>query len=361
MAKEHNVSGSLRFLSLLMVVSNVVIIGGWLSLAKFANVLSDSIIDKVGLLEGINIEVTDWVNWFLWKLSLSGVSPVIFNTRSVPLVNDGNDLLAWSSVDLVEQINVFMVNEDLLLEGSVFFKEFNEPSDFIFIKDFGKDFSSGNIEHSEGVLVFSFPSLIVETEEESIDKRKDIESLFSLQGIKSSGVDLLSSENDFTIRFQGFFDGVFHFETWSEWVEISWEPKHLHKGEQEGIESCFEDQASWVIFDIPFLSLSEGGVVEVKFLLGSNALEIFHSVPPKFICLDEKGIRLLSSHYISSSFCQQGGGVGCSDKVQFSVVSWVLEDGQSIFERSGSVADSLPDIRGVIWVPHEPVNGSSDH
>ncbi len=37
--------------------------------------------------------------------------------------------------------------------------------------------------------------------------------------------------------------------------------KHLLKKEKERIESCLEDQASWIIFHIPFLSLSDLMVV----------------------------------------------------------------------------------------------------
>lgn len=113
-----------------------------------------------------------------------------------------------------------MVDQDLLLEGSVFFEQFNQPGDSVFIDDFSKTFTSSNIQKTEEILVFSFPPLVVQSKEVSVDKRDEIESLFGSQGIKSSGVDFLTTKDDLAVSGQSFFNSVLHFETRSERVEI---------------------------------------------------------------------------------------------------------------------------------------------
>jgi len=160
-AKEVNVSGSFSFLSLFMIMSNVVVIGGRFSLAELANIFSNSIIDGIDFLVGIDIEISDGVDRFSGDFSVGGVSPVVFNTGSVPLVNDGNNLLAGSSVELIEQIEIFMVNQDLLLEGSVFFEQFDQPVESVIINDFSETFTSSNIQNTVNILVFGFPFLVV--------------------------------------------------------------------------------------------------------------------------------------------------------------------------------------------------------
>jgi len=85
-----------------MIVSNVVIIGSRFSLSELANIFSNSVVDVVDFLVRIDVEISDGVDGFSGELSVGGVSPVVFDTGSVPLVDNGNDLLARSSVELIE-------------------------------------------------------------------------------------------------------------------------------------------------------------------------------------------------------------------------------------------------------------------
>ncbi len=76
-----------------------------------------------------------------------------------------------------------MVNQDSLLERSIFLKKLNEPCNFVFIENFRKTFSSGDIQDTEDVLMLSFPSFIIKTEEVSPNKRDNVKSLFGPQGV----------------------------------------------------------------------------------------------------------------------------------------------------------------------------------
>lgn len=101
-AEEVDVSGSFSFLCLFMIVSEIVIIGSRFSLSELANIFSNSVVDVVNFLVTIDVEISDGVNGFSGELGVGGVSPVVFDTGSVPLVNDSNDFLAGSSVELIE-------------------------------------------------------------------------------------------------------------------------------------------------------------------------------------------------------------------------------------------------------------------
>jgi len=199
-----------------------------------------------------------------------------------------------------------MVNQDLLLEGSVLFEQFNQPRDSVFINDFSKTFTSSNIQKTEEILVFGFPLLVVQSKEVSPDKRDNVESLFGSQGIKSSGVDFLTTKDDLAVSGQTFFDSVFHFETRGERMEIRREAKHLSKDKHPRIESQLEDQTSWVIFHVPFLGVTEDRVVKVQFLLRIDIFKILDQVPPSLVSLDVDCIGLFVSNYISGSLGQQG-------------------------------------------------------
>ena len=80
----------------------------------------------------------------------------------------------------------------------------------------------------------------------------------------------------------------------------------MSKSEDPRIKSHLENQTSGIVFHVPFLSVTNNGVVEVQFLLRIDIFKIFDQVPPFLIGLDVNGIGLLVFNDISSSLCQQG-------------------------------------------------------
>lgn len=128
MTLELNVPNSLSLEVVLMVLRAVVFPGGGFSPAEFRRNEPKFVIDELAFHELVDIEVTDGVDWLLLQLSAGSRAPVRFNTGYVPLVDDSHSLLALRvSVQSVENVQVFLVHENLLLVRSEFLEEFYEP------------------------------------------------------------------------------------------------------------------------------------------------------------------------------------------------------------------------------------------
>jgi hypothetical protein len=61
------------------------------------------------------IHVANWVDalWEMhasWELAVSG-GPVVLDSFHVPLVDDDDDFLLWSGIDLFEKVLISFVNE----------------------------------------------------------------------------------------------------------------------------------------------------------------------------------------------------------------------------------------------------------
>lgn len=93
---ELNMSDSFNFVVILVIDGRVVLPGGWFGFSEFGDEGSEGIVDELLFHVGIDIEISDWVDGFLGLDGVGGLSPVLFNTWDMPLVNNGDDLFSWA-------------------------------------------------------------------------------------------------------------------------------------------------------------------------------------------------------------------------------------------------------------------------
>lgn len=191
-------------------------------------------------------------------MGVGGRLPVVFNTGNVPLVDDGDDLLSGGvSVESVEQINVLLVDDDLLLVRSELFEVLNEPVSSGSIHRFSVGFTTNNVEGSVVIEVFSSPERVVEGSV-TVDKLGDrVQSGFNLQRGKSDIIDFQTTENDGDLLFIGFFNGVLHFQTRDEGVEVTGQGLEPVDSKKPGVELGLENNVSNGIIQFPSVSLGE--------------------------------------------------------------------------------------------------------
>lgn len=103
------------------------------------------IIHEFVFIESFQVHVSDRVDGFGFKLSVSLMSPSVLEAFHVPLVHHGNNGLSGKVlVDVVEDIILLLVDEDSLLVGRDLLKEFDVPGQAILVKGFCKALSSQN-------------------------------------------------------------------------------------------------------------------------------------------------------------------------------------------------------------------------
>lgn len=129
-----HVSVSMGLGSFFVIMSKVVRPCSRFTLSNIANNLSQNVVSKLSLFKSFNIKITDWVDRFFLYFSASTVSPVIFNTQSMPLINYGHNFFAWQiPIYLIEKVTILFVDENFFLQRSHFLEEFNKPTNFIAI------------------------------------------------------------------------------------------------------------------------------------------------------------------------------------------------------------------------------------
>lgn len=76
----------------------------------------------------------------------------------MPLVDDSNDLFSWSvSVESVEKISVFLIDDDFLLVRCEFLEVFHKPVDSRSVDALSVSFGTNNIKSSICIMMLSSP------------------------------------------------------------------------------------------------------------------------------------------------------------------------------------------------------------
>lgn len=221
-------------------------------------------------------------------MGVGGRLPVVFNTRNVPLVNDGNNLLSGGiSVESIEQINILLIDDDLLLVGGKLFEVFNKPVGSESIHRFSISFTTNNVKCGIVIKVFSSPERVVESSVTIVSLGNGVHSGFTLQRIKGNIIDFQTTENDGDLLFIGFFNSEFHFQTRNEGVEVIREGLEPVGNKKPRVELSLENHASNGVIQFPSVSSLQQFVVSIEFLLAVNTFNILSDVPPFLVSLNE--------------------------------------------------------------------------
>jgi hypothetical protein len=126
-----------------VIDSRVIFPSGWFSISEFAGEGSKGIIDKLLFHIGFNIKVTNGVDGFSLFFGSSGLSPMLFYSGHMPLVDDGDYFFSGAvSVEGVEDIDIFLVHKNSFLVRCYLFKIFDKPVDSGLVKRFGKSLAA---------------------------------------------------------------------------------------------------------------------------------------------------------------------------------------------------------------------------
>jgi len=142
----------------------------------------------------------------------------------MPLVDDSNDLFAWSvSVESVEEVSVFLIYDDFLLVRCEFLEVFHEPVDSRSVDTFSVSFRTNNVKSSIRIVMFSSPEGIMQSSVSIPELADRIHSGFNFQSSESHIIDLQATKNNGHFELICFFYSVFNLQSRDEWVEVTWE------------------------------------------------------------------------------------------------------------------------------------------
>ena len=142
----------------------------------------------------------------------------------MPLIDNSDNLLSWSvSVESIEEISVFLVDNDFLLVRCEFLEVFHEPVDSRSVDALSVCFRTNNVKSSVCIVMFSSPEGIMQSSVAIPELADRIHSGFNFQSSESHIVDLQTTKNHRDFEFICFFDSVFDFQARNEWVEVTWE------------------------------------------------------------------------------------------------------------------------------------------
>jgi len=142
----------------------------------------------------------------------------------MPLVDNCDDLLSWSvSVESIEEISVFLVDNNFLLVWCKFLEVFHEPVDSRSVDALSVSFRANNVKSSVCIVMLSSPERVMQSSVAIPELADRIHSGFNLQSSKSDIIDLQTTKNNGHFEFICFFNSVFDFQTRNEWVEVTWE------------------------------------------------------------------------------------------------------------------------------------------
>ena len=162
-AQEFDVARALEFLHLLVVVGDVVLPGGGLAACELRNEVPEFVVDGLTLLPGVQIHIAEGVDRFRVRFGVGGVAPVGLDARDVPLVYDGDDLLARGvAVDAVEEVQVLFVDHNALLEGRHALEKLDEPVRARAVHGLGEGFAAQGVQGVVDVAVLGLPVAVVQ-------------------------------------------------------------------------------------------------------------------------------------------------------------------------------------------------------
>jgi hypothetical protein len=86
------------------------------------------------------------------------MAPVVLDSFHVPLVHDGDNLLARAiAEDRFEEVFIFPIDQDLLLMWADLFEVLDEPCTSVLIKRLSESLSSQHVQCSVHVCKFTVP------------------------------------------------------------------------------------------------------------------------------------------------------------------------------------------------------------
>jgi hypothetical protein len=182
-----DVSNSFIFVVVFMVDSGIIFPGGWFCFSYFGGVGSECVIDKLLFHVGFNIKVTDRVDGCIFISCSCGLSPVLFYSRHMPLVDDGdNGFPGAVSVEWVKDVYVLLVYEYPFLVRCNLFKIFHKPVHSALIQTFSVRLSSVRVKYSVVIKKFWKPEFIFFLGVKNFsEKLKNVKSALSLKSLQT--------------------------------------------------------------------------------------------------------------------------------------------------------------------------------
>ena len=189
--EETNVSDSLSFEVILVVNGRIVLPSGWLGFADLGDKCSECVVNELGFHVFIDVEIADGIDGLNRLVSFSSGSPFVFNSCNMPLVDNSDDLLSWSvSVESVEEVSVFLIDDDFLLVRCKFLEVFHEPVDSRSVDTLSVSFRTDNVKSSISVVMLSSPECVMQSSIAIPELADRIHSRFNFQGSESDIINL---------------------------------------------------------------------------------------------------------------------------------------------------------------------------
>lgn len=153
-----HVPRTLVLVVLLVVVRQVVLPRGRLTLRHFRYVVSQPIVDERVLLDGVDVHVGNGGQVFLFQLSARESAPVGLDSFHVPLVDHCHDVLGLDVVEISEDSLVPLVDEDALLLWGGLAEQSDEEVDATAVDGLCKGLSAPHVEGVEEIVRLAGPA-----------------------------------------------------------------------------------------------------------------------------------------------------------------------------------------------------------
>ena len=141
-----------------VIMSQIVLPSGWLTLCHVRYVVSQPLVDKSLLLEGIDIHIMNWRKLRLFLKGFCLSAPVSFNALHMPLIDHSYNIFMFFQLkEVTEDSNISLINQYLFLFGSYLaektYKEVNTTS----IHWLGKGFTSSHFKGVQEIVILGIP------------------------------------------------------------------------------------------------------------------------------------------------------------------------------------------------------------
>lgn len=165
------------------------------------------------------IHVSNWIYAFWetnasWELSIP-MSPFMLNTFHMPLINNSNNFLFRTSIDLFEKVFITLINENLLEFWEVNISVLNIPVNQMWVKTFFSVLRWLWCLHSNSILVVliwvHYMSPILESFEAIMEK---VHSCFMKKSLPCFLIELWPHKVSFCSSIFGLFTCEFDFKAW---------------------------------------------------------------------------------------------------------------------------------------------------
>jgi len=153
-----SMSGTLVLEVLLVVVGQVILPSGWLSLCHTWYEISQPVVNESILLNSINVHVCNGGKVCLFLLCFGIPAPVCLNSLHVPLIHHCHDVLALYIVQFSEDSFIPLIDKNSLLVWSSLTEQSHQEVDATTIDRLSKGLSSSHVQGIEEIIWLRSPA-----------------------------------------------------------------------------------------------------------------------------------------------------------------------------------------------------------